>query len=150
MKKENSMATLCPETGLSLSYAYKKGCRCQACKDQKAIYTSREATKARKRAILWRKNNRHRMREYDKKYRDNKWLNAHKSLLKKQKNRCKICNRRNGKRCMGHNLKLHIDHDHQTGRIRGLLCGNCNVGLGHFRDDPQTLRAAADYLEQKE
>lgn len=43
-----------------------------------------------------------------------------------------------------------IDHCHDTGKVRGLLCINCNWLLGKSRDNPKLLRAAADYLERNE
>lgn len=42
--------------------------------------------------------------------------------------------------------RLHVDHHHGTGDIRALLCFHCNAGLGHFKDDPELMRLAADYL----
>lgn len=41
----------------------------------------------------------------------------------------------------------HVDHCHNTGRVRGVLCFNCNSGLGLLRDDPAAVRRAAAYLE---
>jgi len=43
---------------------------------------------------------------------------------------------------------LHIDHDHNSGKARGMLCGGCNLALGHMKDSPERLRAGAAYLER--
>lgn len=45
--------------------------------------------------------------------------------------------------------RLHIDHCHKTGKVRGLLCNTCNVGLGCFRDSPGLMILAIDYLETR-
>lgn len=46
----------------------------------------------------------------------------------------------------GSKEKLVVDHDHKKHKIRGMLCNHCNRGLGHFRDDPELLEYAAQYL----
>lgn len=45
-------------------------------------------------------------------------------------------------------VDLHIDHCHTTGKVRGVLCTNCNRGLGHFQENPALLRLAAEYIEK--
>lgn len=60
------------------------------------------------------------------------------ALLIAQSGRCLIC--------LDPMRDPHVDHDHGTGEVRGLLCQSCNLGLGHFRDRPDLLRAAADYV----
>ena len=64
------------------------------------------------------------------------------SLLKKQDNKCAICGQPPGKR------ELSVDHNHQTGEVRGLLCDNCNLGLGNFQDSPFLLNKAISYVQK--
>lgn len=54
---------------------------------------------------------------------------------------CAICNKQETSQ-----RQLAVDHNHETGEIRGLLCGNCNRGLGHFQENLEILDKAKDYL----
>jgi Recombination endonuclease VII len=59
-------------------------------------------------------------------------------IFNEQEGRCAIC---------GNSLdNPHIDHDHITGKVRGILCPGCNWGLGSFGDSPEVLRKAASYI----
>lgn len=56
---------------------------------------------------------------------------------------CAICGREEL-----HGRKLSLDHDHATGKLRGLLCRSCNTAIGMLRDDPNVVRSAMAYLER--
>lgn len=64
-------------------------------------------------------------------------------LLSEQKGLCAICGNPPEQY-----MPLHIDHNHETGAVRGLLCTYCNFGLGHFRDSAVNLQNAIKYLEK--
>lgn len=61
-------------------------------------------------------------------------------LLNSQSGKCAICER------LSFNKLLAVDHNHITGETRGLLCQNCNTGLGQFSESPEMLERAAEYL----
>ena len=62
-------------------------------------------------------------------------------MLVSHENKCGICGREFSR-------SPHIDHDHNTGKVRGLLCYPCNSGLGQFQDSPEILKKAVEYLER--
>ena len=69
------------------------------------------------------------------------------AILAAQSGCCAICGLPETLTRSDRTMKLAVDHDHATNAVRGLLCADCNNGLGRFRDDPELLRRAADYLE---
>lgn len=64
------------------------------------------------------------------------------SMLSAQGNKCAVCTKE-----FSETLSPYVDHSHENGNVRSLLCLHCNTGLGNFRDDRSLLKAAIDYLE---
>ena len=64
------------------------------------------------------------------------------SLVIEQKGLCKICNKPNS-----NGRELYVDHDHETNKVRALLCSNCNTAIGKFKEDISILESAINYLK---
>ena len=68
------------------------------------------------------------------------------AMLKAQNNLCAICGNPETATYRGKTKALCVDHCHKTGEVRGLLCRECNLGVGYFQDAPNVLRHAIKYL----
>lgn len=88
--------------------------------------------------------------EHKRENRDYNWYYMHtyniteddyNEMLDEQNGKCAICGSKT-------KARLHIDHDHETGEIRGLVCTNCNTGLGMFKDNIEFLSQAIHYLSK--
>ena len=136
---------------------YSRGCRCEEC---------RSALRAYNRA--WRQQNPDKMRHINRRYnrsaksrvRKQRYRAQHprqkfehvkarygvdpayaRAMLEAQQQRCAICK---SDITTGHQL----DHDHATKKVREFLCKPCNTGIGAFKDAPELLEAAADYVRK--
>lgn len=106
----------------------------------------------------WRARNPEKCKSYSEKRdkevtREKAWLRRYgitrewyDTTLENQGGCCAICQTAEVGR-KGH-THFHVDHDHSTGEVRGLLCDLCNRGLGYFKDDGPLLVQAAKYLER--
>lgn len=107
---------------------------CRPCRNQKSK--------------LWKEENQQRNYEIYKNYslkeRYGLDLSQYHVLLQGQNHKCKIC----GDYVETYSRSTHVDHDHKTGKVRGILCNNCNTGIGKFRDDTTILQKAIDYLNE--
>ena len=103
-----------------------KGTRCKVC-DRKARKKHYETNYDREKASATRLKSLYGLTK-----------DQHRKMIEDQNGGCKIC---------GSGDRLVVDHDHETQKVRGILCNSCNRGLGYFKDSPSVLRAAADYLE---
>lgn len=135
----------------------------QKAKEYAQQYTQNHRKEMKERLYDWRKRNPEKSKAIYKKYSQsekgktkNRRFAKKKRLLsygiteeilenikRKQNGRCAIC----GKIINEFTKDFAIDHNHKTGEVRGLLCMNCNIGLGAFRDNKTIMRKAIDYLD---
>lgn len=90
----------------------------------------------------YRENNRQTIRENGRVARYKVSIDYIKSLFECQSGKCAIC---------GNPIEFEtsrIDHDHRTGKVRGLLCVSCNTGIGLLQDSPSVLERAAEYIRE--
>lgn len=101
----------------------------------------------------WTPEQRERHRQRVIKYRYGVGLDLVDALYERQEACCAICGKAGDRPFVKEKRSTHkgvlcIDHDHKTGEVRGLLCTNCNVGLGRFSDDIPTMARAMAYIAQ--
>jgi len=120
----------------------------------------------KEKSSLWQKENRDRVNEknriwaslnYEQKYNSGKNskllkeyginLEDFNKMLIKQNHKCKICGKEETKELKGTKWKLSVDHCHKTGKVRGLLCAKCNIGLAKFEEEEYQFLNAIKYLK---
>jgi hypothetical protein len=113
---------------------------CRACMSAGARRRyEREAPRLTAQAKAWRKANPDKRKDMALRSRFGITLEEYRALEAAQGGTCAVCRQP---------AVLAVDHCHQTGRVRGLLCMPCNTSIGHFQDDASLIRAAAEYVER--
>lgn len=133
--------TILPKSDFAKDKTHKNGYRsiCKECTNKSAKAT-------------WKKN-KHKYVETSREwYLQKKYgisIAEYNQILDEQNGVCKICDQPEVKkdRHTSETVRLAVDHCHTTGKVRGLLCVRCNLGIGRFEDNPELLRSAARYLE---
>lgn len=98
----------------------------------------------KKRTVNWLKNHRELQYIYNAKMKYNLNKEDYLNLKKKQSNKCAVCFKRK------YGNRLDIDHCHKTKKVRGLLCNNCNRGIGHLMENISILKNAIRYIKKHE
>lgn len=93
-----------------------------------------------------RKLNPEQFKSYDLKRQYGITLDQYNEMLEKQGGVCAMCGRPEKSMIKGKVINLAVDHCHETGRVRGLLCSNCNIGIGNLRHDVELLQKAIEYV----
>jgi hypothetical protein len=136
--------SVCKETkDFDQFYNYKtskdgKSYRCKACDD---VARKKWSTSNPEKAHLSQ-------RQRNLKQRFGVDLEWYEEQFKKQNYSCAICKSKTNKTTGDRQFwNFSVDHCHDSGKVRGILCNNCNRALGLFQDNPEVLRKAAEYVE---
>ena len=122
---------------------YRSECKaCQKAYVKKWYVANREQQKVYNKK--WQVANRERQRDYHLNHKYGLSPEDYNALFEAQAGCCAICGRHESEL----KQKLHVDHDHVTGEIRGLLCRGCNTAIGLLCDDPDTIDKASDYIRR--
>lgn len=120
--------------------------QCKLCDKevQKGYYKSNKK-RINEKTLAYQRKNPEKRKGYKLKLQYSTTLSEYRRLFELQGGKCAICGSDNS----GCKTKrsLCVDHDHATGKIRGLLCDNCNKGLGCFKDSLESLNLAGKYLK---
>lgn len=117
----------------------------EASRKSAAAYRLRHPDKNLERILKWKRENVEYIREFDRVRNITQYGISEQEYLEKldaQGGVCAICKGTNSKR------RLCVDHDHTTGKVRDLLCTQCNAGLGLLQDNSIIVRLALEYLER--
>lgn len=101
--------------------------------------------KGRARCRKWNSANQRNHKKRTLKFRYGITIVQYEGMVSAQEDKCAICG--DGREQRKYRVDLVLDHDHVTGKLRGLLCDHCNKAIGFLKDDTGRLRAAAEYLE---
>lgn len=136
---------------LTLEYFYQSktetyGLRraCKACEKSRATaWNNKNIERTKVTSKKWREENKDHVKAMQK-ARDTLRYHGITSevidLIYSAFDKCDICDKKL--------IKKNLDHNHKTGRIRGVLCNNCNLSIGAMRDNPEVLEKAAEYLRK--
>ena len=121
-----------------------KDCYAENTKERRALPGNKE--RQRLAQEKWRKNPKNKRAELSSRYKAQYGitLDIYEEMLEKQNGKCYIC----GNEANYNGKPLYVDHCHDSGKVRKLLCQHCNTGLGMFRDNPELLIKAADYVKE--
>jgi Autographiviridae endonuclease VII len=145
-KQEKPLSAFSPTSSYQGEKCYRadcKACNAAAARKRREDPSKREREKAS--LQKWRKNNPEKVKAQRRKRNYGITQEQFDALIASQQNACAIC------RVGFSQSKIncpHVDHNHFTGKVRGLLCHNCNALLGHSKEDQNRLSAAIEYLQR--